>query len=350
MGGNALKNTETERKSLEEYLYISGYMLGALDRLFPRARLSLIKAYRTKESFGDLDMLIASDNLPPNWKQMVEEEFKPNEIFNNGNVMSFDYMKMQIDLITVPDRELRMASTYLAFNDLGNLMGRIAQKMGFKYGSDGLWKKMFYRDQKFAEIVVSQEPSDIFSFLGYDWARFVQGFETLEDIFEFASSTPFFHRNIYLLENRNNYSRTRDAKRPTYTAFLKWLEDKPELDRFQWKAFSLEEEEQALGEMGTPRWKQDREMVARAEKMFPELERQMDEAIKKHVRVLEVKRLFNGDIVNKLTGYQGKELGQFIAYCREQYTDFDNFILNNPDAVKDMIVMQKSRFEKRDQA
>lgn len=349
MGGNALKNTETERKRKFEYQDITGFVCVGLRKLFPETRMCPVIAYAQKESFGDSDILLTSDNLPPNWKQMIEEEFKPNEISNNGGVMSFDVMKMQIDIITVPDKELHMASTYFAFNDLGNLMGRIAQKMGFKYGSDGLWKKMFYRDQKFAEIVVSQEPSDIFSFLGYDWARFVQGFETLEDIFEFASSTPFFHRNIYLLENRNNYSRTRDAKRPTYTAFLKWLEDKPELDRFQWKAFSLEEEEQALGEMGTPRWKQDREMVARAEKMFPELERQMDEAIKKHVRVLEVKRLFNGDIVNKLTGYQGKELGQFIAYCREQYTDFDNFILSNPDVVKEMVVLQKSRFEKRDQ-
>lgn len=27
MGGNALKNTETERKSRDNYLYISGYMI-----------------------------------------------------------------------------------------------------------------------------------------------------------------------------------------------------------------------------------------------------------------------------------------------------------------------------------
>lgn len=57
-----------------------------------------------------------------------------------------------------------------------------------------------------------------------DPARFHQGFNELEDIFEFVMSSPFFHKDWFLFENRTSDQRARDKKRKNYVAALEYFE------------------------------------------------------------------------------------------------------------------------------
>ncbi len=125
MGGNAMKHVGVTRKPAAEYFDITKEVVDKLNELFPQRYIFPIAAYSKKESFGDSDILMVSDNLPENWLDQVKNAFTPQDIQTNGGVTSFDFRGMQIDLILTPSDEFDFAQTYFAFNDLGNLMGAV---------------------------------------------------------------------------------------------------------------------------------------------------------------------------------------------------------------------------------
>ncbi|CUI07479.1 hypothetical protein BN2497_9735 [Janthinobacterium sp. CG23_2] len=340
MGGNAMKHVGVTRQSAADYAAITAAAIDTLRALFPAIRCQPILAYGRKETFGDSDILIESTHLPPDWIEQVKAVFAPQDLIVNGDVVSFDFRAMQIDLITTPADEMEFAASYYAFNDLGNLMGRIAHKMGLKYGHDGLWKLLRDNDQVFAEILITRDVARTFALLGYDHARYLQGFETLDDVFEFAASTPYFHRQIYLLDNRNAASRVRDAKRPSYTAFLAWIADKPELDRYTWSAWD--------GGRSSPERDAERADWERRifNDIFLEARPRYLKAIDEHDTHKRAKLVWNGTLVAAHTGYQGRELGEFMAACRANFMDaphdaalsFEQWVLTlAPDGVIDQV-------------
>jgi hypothetical protein len=312
MGGNAMKHVGVTRKTTTEYFAIVGDVLSKLHDAFPTCLANPIEAYSSKESFGDADILIESDNLPPNWIDIIRAVFKPQDLLNN-DVVSFDYRGMQIDLIKAPRIDFFFAQVYFAFNDLGNLMGRIAHKMGFKYGHNGLWKILRDGTHAYAEVLVSRDVSAVFKFLGYDFSRHIKGFETLEDVFEYAASSPYFHRQIFKLDNRNHISRIRDIKRPTYTAFLKWIEDKPELDKYKWSAY-VQDKVSVKREEEKNYWL----LCATNPAIFPGFAEQLTLEYAKHKQQKVIKTKWNGFIIGSISGFVGKELGQFMEFCKSR--------------------------------
>lgn len=131
MGGNALKIVKTRRYSKKEYekiLLEVGSILTTMDVVF-----NIPESYGAKESFGDLDVLILSESLKNNILSIIKDKYSPNEIHHNGNVYSFDYKEFQIDFIVVGEENWHTSKKYFEFNDLGNLIGRIAYQMGFRY-------------------------------------------------------------------------------------------------------------------------------------------------------------------------------------------------------------------------
>ncbi|MEB5034102.1 hypothetical protein RXP17_29850, partial [Pseudomonas aeruginosa] len=64
-----------------------------------------------------------------------------------------------------------------------------------------------------------------------DWARYQLGFDTLEDIFIYATSTPFFCGKNFKLENLSHQNRTRNRKRVVFMKFLEWLQANSRYDK-----------------------------------------------------------------------------------------------------------------------
>jgi DNA polymerase/3'-5' exonuclease PolX len=101
MGGNALKNTKTRRYDKDEYLLAANYVRHVLlmsndSRIVD---IAPIQSYQEKETFGDLDILYSTiDDLNITLDQ-IKKLFSPNEIIKNGDVISFDYKELQVDLI-----------------------------------------------------------------------------------------------------------------------------------------------------------------------------------------------------------------------------------------------------------
>lgn len=322
MGGNALSHTSV-RLTKKNYERVADDVVARLKALYPGNRVYAIESYRAKETFGDLDVLVESTGFDP---FKAAEAIGAVEVVRNGPVTSvglvvrpevpeLDGNVFQVDLIKMEPEAFDFASFYFRHSDTGNLLGRISHSMGPALRHEAL--TFVYRDgdYKFREIVLTRDWGEALTFLGYDPKRYFEGFEDLEEIFQYVSSTPFFNRDIFLLENRNAQARVRDRKRPTYNAFLKWCEDRPNLT-----AFKFPEDKKA--------W------LPRIAEFFPAFQAEYDQATLDLARQRELKARFNGDFVSKLTGLQGKELGGLMKRFKESFESpeaMHEFILTNDE-------------------
>ena len=247
---------------------------------------------------------------------LIKKLFEPNEIYNNGNVVSFDYKEFQIDFIYMSDDKFNTAFTYYSYNDLGNLMGRIANKLGVRYGHEGL-KMLYYSEDKnkvLAEIHLSSHIPTIFKFLGFNRDRYLYGFKELEDIFNYVIDSEFFSKELFLYENLNHQNRTRNKKRKTYGQFLDYISEL-NIDSFDFDSIDV---------------------IDRINEFFPDVNIMMQlQLVNERERNNErVKEKFNGKIVKNLTGLEGVELGEFIKMykdARNYRGQFDKMILELTD-------------------
>lgn len=335
MGGNVF---ETNRRLLaKEYKELKFEVFRNLDKIFLYfIHYSEIPYYREKESFGDLDIVIGCHKPMDIIKKLCETfEISSNKIFVNSNTVSFQYKDFQIDLIFSGEEDYQSSLNYFSWNDLGNLMGRIARKAGFKYGHKGLTYVLREGDWQFAEILVSKDQKLILEFLGYDFTRYSQGFDTVEEIYNFTCSSLYFNSDSFLMENLNHINRVRNRKRPVYKKFLEWLknQDPINIPEFQW---STERKE----------W-----FLDKAFRFFPGFSNKFYFESNEFEKVKEFKQKFNGRLVQEITGLDGKELGSFVCYLKKKsikFDDFQDWILSvEPRQIKEWIEYNFENWEEK---
>lgn len=272
--------------------------------------LQPIVAYHDKQSFGDMDIIIKSEKLSDDWVSQLVKEFRlaHGDWSKNGNVLSFAYKNFQIDLIVTPENDFQSSLDYFAWNDCGNLQGRLAHKLGCRLGHRGLELIIKDSDQTLGIIDVTKDTAKIHELLNLNHQQWLNGFNTLEDMYEWISNSKYFNKDIYLLENRNHYSKTRDKKRKTYSEFLIWCQNRefinnyPHADITEKSGYNIREPH--YSESILP--------------MFPHVRDEYQIIIDKHNTNKLFKEKFNGKIINELTGLSDKELGHFISYAKEQ--------------------------------
>lgn len=300
VGGNCLKNCVTRRYQKQEYFDLVPSVLDRVIRNWSVTRVSLIEAYRNKESFGDMDVLYSTDDNKPFTVETVKSLFpESKEIVRNTNVISFEYKELQIDLIHVPAESFNYALAYFKFSDLGNLIGRIAHRFGLKHGHLGLFlpiRDESNNDNVIGEVLITRNYSDALMFFDLDPNRFHRAFDTLEEIYEFVLTSKWFHPDSYDLAELSHMHRTRDKKRTTYQGFLEYIKGYSGnfIPRRTDKTFYME-------------------MIFDA---FPYAYNQYSDMMKEMTFKKVVKEKFNGDMVSSLTGLQSKELGEFMKHLK----------------------------------
>ena len=303
MGGNALTPGLTRRFLKEEYEAVRVEIESILSIAFPGCRYSTIRSYAQKESFGDIDILLESNDLG-NIREIIQGRFKPSEIVHNGTVWSFDYKTLQVDLILSSAELFDVSDDYFAFNDCGNLISRIAFNMGLSNGHKGLLFKVNDGTQQIGVITLSTNTKEIHEFLGYDHDRYLKGFDTLEDIFEFVVSSPYYNYSIFSFENRNSVARIRDIKRKTYTEFLVWAEER----KASHSQYAYQNKKAYLSLIFDT---------------FPESKVKYEEFIQLNEDRKLIKRFMNGDRISVLTGLTHKSLGLFMRHLREDWPELE---------------------------
>ena len=231
-----------ERLTKEQY----DEVLSALIITLPYKTVA-IPSYRAKDSFGDCDLLTTATDEA--FEKSLSKDFTLLGKKRNGSVTSYalkygNFPPFQFDLIKAKEDSFKFNYNYLSYNDLGNLIGRVAAAFGFKFAHDGLYILAWY-DHKGEERSVGRVKEygktndcaehrieklfisnfdEALEFLGFDSSRFAQGFDTVDDILNFVASSKYFCKDFFLFENRNHDQRKRDVKRPTYTKALEYFD------------------------------------------------------------------------------------------------------------------------------
>lgn len=325
MGGNVFTKThEVVRLEKDQYLQ---YCKKFSDYLYTNNihTFHMVRAVEEKSSFGDLDIILSVNSKSKKYVDHFITNVLPTAFpfSRNGNVISILYDKFQIDIILVDSSIYNYACNYFNWNDLGNLLGRTIKQVGFKHGWDGLWYVQRHKDRVLKTHLLSTSYSDVLKVLKIsDKYSMLSGFKTFEQLFEFVISSPYFHPDIFKLENLNHINKVRDRKRKTYQKFLEYtktLKDYPE-------RIKLSEEEKL-------------EYVC---SYFPHLRKEVEKVQEIELKKDTVKIKYNGTIVSNITKLQGKDLGQFMSYFSKSYYS-DTLFLMSPE---DIIEKIKLTFEK----
>lgn len=314
MGGKALKKTYTERKSTKDFLRIGKEIQ---DKVLKDTGIetAIIKSYHTKLDHGDLDLLLKislTNNI--NIREYIQKTFNPNEIHNNGGVCSFDYDEFQIDFISINENCWDVAKSWMDYDPSGNIMGKTYHKFGLSYGWTGLnYKFRDFNGRNPRDILISTDSRKIFEFGGYDYDKYLEGFETIEDVIKFCINTKFFDSEMFKMENLNHIDRKRNNKRKTYHIFLKYLEDNNLHVKYHFN-------------------KDKKNYIEMINEYFPEakLLEKLDsfKVIDRENKQISLK--FNGDMVmDWVPNLIGKQLGHAIMLFKDDLGDeYRNFILN----------------------
>lgn len=231
-----------ERLTKEQY----NEVLSILAIILPY-KTAAIPSYRSKDSFGDCDLLTTATDEA--FEKSLSKDFALLGKKKNGGVTSYalkygNFPPFQFDLIKAKEESFKFNYNYLSYNDLGNLIGRVAAAFGFKFAHDGLYILAWYShkgeersvgrvkedgktndhaEYKMEKLFISNFDQAL-EFLGFDSLRFAQGFDTVDDILNFVASSKYFCKDFFLFENRNHDQRKRDVKRPTYTRALEYFD------------------------------------------------------------------------------------------------------------------------------
>lgn len=219
--------------------------------------LAIPLSYQNKDSFGDVDVLSTlpvsfllkklhqhpSFTIQPDFlKDRLNEktgEINVNEAITNvpikvkfideqGKKQESDYF--QLDLIHVKKEDFDCTYNYYCFNDLGNMVGRIAHFLGLKFGQNGL-SLSFPEDHKYrlalgneANLFLSKDYFKILDLLGFDVPEnkndYYNMFKDKQDIFNFVMKSKNFTPYAFLSIFKKSKSKIRDRKRQTLNDFV----------------------------------------------------------------------------------------------------------------------------------
>jgi len=319
MGGNLFKVSRRYDKG--EYNDLYPKVINDLYKVF-KTEFFHVFTYNSKESFGDLDLLVLDNGSLGNIVEQLKTEFNTKHVHRNSNVISFLYGDFQVDLILTKYEAWKTSKLFMPNDPSGNLMGKIAHRFGLKYGFDGL----VYPFRNFSgritrDIVLSKESKEIFEFLGFSYERYQEGFGTVEEIFNFIIESKYFNVDNFLMENLTHIDRKRNAKRKTYQGFLKFVEETKPTSNFEFNR-----DKSTYFEL--------------FDKFFPESNflKQIDELQRKDKEMKEISEKFNGRLImEKHPDLKGKELGLAIKNFKDSFCfdiSFNQYVLEtNSDKI-----------------
>lgn len=359
MGGNNfsanVRLNAKEYKQLEQKLFVL-MKTEMFDKGLVKEAPCPVLAYKQKESFGDIDFVC------PNWSSgehggklydilfdhglihMLEPEPIYNGPFTSYPIKLDNGYCFQLDLIGgFSLEESDFAYWYFSYNDLGNFVGRFAHKLGLKFGHRGLFYPLHWteyskdnyvggiplsKEHYLGDIQLSTDFKQVVEFLGFDHTRWLNGFNTMEEIYEMVCDHPMFHPSVFDLKDVSHNARVRDKKRKSYSNLLQYINerfghreyDNPWKDMEKWQHLDWINSE------------------------FPILETEIKRRIGDHLLKAELNNRWNGKIVMEQferagKKIEGKAIGEFnkdsrpsdIQLLKMTKTDISKFIFDEAD-------------------
>lgn len=178
-----------------------------------------------------------------------------------------------------------------------------------KYGFNGLVVVVYSATMKnekieksriLDKIVLSRDPKEMLTFLGFDYERWLKGFDTMEDIFDYVIDSKYFNPKWFQWDELSSLHKNRNKRRPMYWDFLKYMKTKGVRQYYE---------------------RTDDRNFDMIDKSFPGFLEKIE-----HLKELDrknqiAKSKFNGNLVKEYYGLEGKELGQSIINFKSSFKD-----------------------------
>lgn len=258
MGGAATKEFGTHRISKDEYDDIQSTVRAAFSKYLIENKLidkysafSDVPPLKDKQDFGDIDLI---SNIETSvFKDFLDSDVAKNYGISvigfkrNSNVTSYalnfkDKVKVQVDYIYMPKETYNFAKNYFSYGDLGNFIGKIANAYGYKFGHDGLYKKIVVdagnisnksqlpsKEIRRHDILLTQDFMTALEFLGFKKPfKFNKGF-TKEEMYSFVTECESFYPVIFDPNTppKNSAHKSRQSKRNAHIDFHMFIINQP---------------------------------------------------------------------------------------------------------------------------
>ena len=221
--GGKLFGIRASRVTTSEMNAIFNTLQKQLGDKFTNFKLS--KALPSKEDHGDIDIVLSGNSdikklLFTNLGSSIKDYSK------NGNIYSILYhddisnKDVHIDFIAAAPEEYASQYDYLSYNDFSGILGVLARRLKFKYGTDGIFK--IYEDKRGQNhyILLSKNLRDGLKMFGY--ANILNNYDNIQnidDIVNFISYTDLFDSKYFTSGGLNRGDRRRmRAGRPSADA------------------------------------------------------------------------------------------------------------------------------------
>jgi len=332
MGGKLIKQYgfESKRLNKSDYLELVNQIKNVFDNKFSNIKHCEVPYVRSKETFGDVDYMVEA--MPIDYTKFINDNFKTSFVHKNGMVYSFEIECFQVDLILINSECFDFAKTYYSFNDIiGNLVGRFAHKFGCSLGHAGLFytlrEDLFTGDynhqgNQLEQVLLTRDPRTAWEFLGTNYDKVLEGFNTIEEAFQFVLDGEFFDPDIFSYENLNHINRTRNKKRENYQKFVDLLEsDKEKYRKFTFSKIKMD-------------------YFSYITANFPNLINDIEVIKIDYFKKKENSKKFNGKLVQEWTGLEaGQELGKVIMAFKKSFSDFNEAVdINDSATIKKLFL------------
>ena len=319
MGGKLFEAEGAVRITTQEYK--EKYVPALTALLTPlQIRFDFIQFYENKPDQGNINILVnqstiqptnianAIVDLNPNRREVVMKFLRGQgyKVKTNSNIVSFLYDdRLQVDLVFTKTSLYDYSLNYYSYNDLGGLIGRLTRGLNLKHGSNGLSYVLYNENKtkKLGDFLLTADHDHTLEIMGLDIERFRQGFKTLDEIFEYVTTSKYFGLSAFVIENMTCKDRHRDQKRTTFIKFDEYC--LANADKLPKTSPSLPEDKLAF-----------------LYTLFPELEDQVNAALKIEEENNLIAEKFNGHILMDMFDdfkENPKLLGSFIASFKKEY-------------------------------
>lgn len=302
MGGNLFKKDTIKRYNKEEYENLIKLVKEKLSKYFDKFTETI--SLPSKNDYGDLDMVYTLRNGEQiNWNQ-IKNDLEYTEIHHNGPYTSILYKdEFQIDFNHAKNFEFMHFIT--SYSGIFHLIGWSIKKQNIKFSDDGI-----YYVFSNIKVLLSSDVTKIFEFLCLNYERFIKGFQTETELFEYVYNCKYF----IMLENKSSRVE-KNCNRPIFLKFFEYIKTK---DDFRENYLDNLTQNYIL--------------------KFFDKELQFNKIISDMKKSAEIRKYYNGEYIGNFSYKKGRDLGNLMIKIKEN-SDFESiFLSQNIDKINSLIL------------
>ena len=193
-----------------------------------------------KKSFGDIDILVSTPLSNETTPATLSVALNAKDTVKSGGSRSYavpypgsTHDFVQLDITVCPPHKFAWELFTHSHGDLWNLLGTSIRPFGLTANDVGLHlriREIEDVDRKKSLLLLTSDPASVLEFLGLDGERYWRPFETIDELYGYATGMRLFRRDTYIREILKANDRKRMVQRPLYRDFVdEWLPKRPQL-------------------------------------------------------------------------------------------------------------------------